>query len=469
MKKQFALIRLILPALLLINTPDSQAQATFELTTSRTNTMASRALIDLPVLTDKPTAIIVATLDDNQRMSNPHPMGAWYYGGKWNLFNTDHANLPIGLKFKITYYLNPGTDQFVHTVGVIESEGSYINNAKLNNNPNAKVDFLQIHGTRTNGLNPYEAEVFYSTRVEKWCIRNKGGHELTKNASYNIVVSSTGSTPETTTVVTTIAPAINPLITAGPLPAAPSAWAWNGNNIHNTNSGFVGIGNNNPAYRLDVAGPMLVRSSGATTGSAGIWLNNDYNHKTALIGMENDNHVGFFGVGINKWFSMNTNTGALKINGSVGKPGQVLVSNGAESPAYKGIGNVIKTEMKKGTVSIVAVAGVKTDYYLSEISHTFTLTAKSKIIISAKIIVGYRGAYLQFDRAAFMILLKSGTVIVYEEGASLLSGMYIFSMCNYIIELEPGTHTLAFYSRDMGGQENEISPKYSSIIILPVD
>ena len=200
-----------------------------------------------------------------------------------------------------------------------------------------------------------------------------------------------------------------------------------------------------------------------------VLVNDDYNRKAALIGMENDNHVGFFGVGINKWFSMNTNTGALKINGSVGKPGQVLVSNGAESPAYKGIGNVIRTEMKKGTVSIEAT--VKADYYLSEISHTFTLTEKSKIIISAKISAWPSMAIIPIlgSQPSLILLLKSGTVIVYEEGHSIGNEGKDLSIYNYIIELDPGTHTLAFYSRQMGTMTHSISPKYSSIIILPMD
>ncbi|MEO6405797.1 MAG: hypothetical protein ABIY51_14985, partial [Ferruginibacter sp.] len=103
-----------------------------------------------------------------------------------------------------------------------------------------------------------------------------------------------------------------------------------GNAFVINNSGNVGIGNTNPGYLLDVNKRMRIRSGGDLGTTAGIWLNKTDN--TALqsfIGIEDNNYVGFYGLATGWKFCMNTQTGALKINGSEGQAGQVLQSTGA--------------------------------------------------------------------------------------------------------------------------------------------
>ncbi len=63
----------------------------FTFTTTATNTVSSQSLIDRPGLTGNPLAIIVATPVGDTAKLNPHAIGAWYYSGKWNIFNTDHG------------------------------------------------------------------------------------------------------------------------------------------------------------------------------------------------------------------------------------------------------------------------------------------------------------------------------------------------------------------------------------------
>lgn len=96
----------------------------------------------------------------------------------------------------------------------------------------------------------------------------------------------------------------------------------------------VGIGNANPGYQLDVANRMRIRSGG-NNSSAGLWLNNNANDLAAFIGMEDDTHVGLYGTGTGWKFGMNTQTGALKINGSEGQAGQALASNGSNSAYWR--------------------------------------------------------------------------------------------------------------------------------------
>ncbi|NOT51869.1 MAG: hypothetical protein HOP10_11405 [Chitinophagaceae bacterium] len=75
-------------------------------------------------------------------------------------------------------------------------------------------------------------------------------------------------------------------------------------------TGNVGVGVNDPAFRLDVGERMRIRS---TVGlSAGLWLNNDINTTSpAFIGMKANDEVGFYGqTGTAGWrFYINTTTG----------------------------------------------------------------------------------------------------------------------------------------------------------------
>jgi hypothetical protein len=98
--------------------------------------------------------------------------------------------------------------------------------------------------------------------------------------------------------------------------------------------GNIGLGVADPAFRADVGGRIRIRTG--TDGEAGIWLNKtDNTNIAAFMGLENDSYVGFYGGNAGWKFGMNTQTGALKINGSEGQAGQVLQSNGSgTAPAW---------------------------------------------------------------------------------------------------------------------------------------
>ncbi len=167
----------------------------FTLTTTPANTVSSKSSIDMPGLTGNPLAIIVATPIGDTELLNPHPIGAWYYSGKWNIFNSDHAVMPIGSKYKVKFFQRPGPNQFLHLVTKENSgaEGSYIDNPALNNNPGARLLILQNHApdVRTPyNLNRFKSKAEYSTAAGRWYIANVGGEPLYPNTVFNIVIDS---------------------------------------------------------------------------------------------------------------------------------------------------------------------------------------------------------------------------------------------------------------------------------------
>jgi microsomal dipeptidase-like Zn-dependent dipeptidase len=185
----------------------------FTVTTTAANITSSRASIDIPGLTGNPFAIIVATPLGDTETYNPNPIGVWYYANKWNIYNTNHAVMAPGLKYKIQFFIKPGPNQFVHimTQQNIGSEGSYIDNPALNNNPNAQFKILQVHAPDVRPYNPnrFKAKAEYSSAAGRWYIANINGEPLGRDCAYNIVITSgatVGTNPITDTNTNTTIP-----------------------------------------------------------------------------------------------------------------------------------------------------------------------------------------------------------------------------------------------------------------------
>ena len=204
--KQHLHFRLFLLCLLIASAVTSKAQQEYTLTTSAANISSAKALIDLPGLSGNTNAVIIATPLGNTKTSNPHPTGAWYYSGKWNIFNCDFAPMPVGMTYKVQYFLTPGTNQFLHLVTQqnLGAEGSYIDNPVLNNKPTAQFAIFPNHSPEVRAgswLNPHEAKAAYNASSGKWYITNINGQLMQKGCAYNIVVSSasgsTGINPST--------------------------------------------------------------------------------------------------------------------------------------------------------------------------------------------------------------------------------------------------------------------------------
>jgi hypothetical protein len=128
-------------------------------------------------------------------------------------------------------------------------------------------------------------------------------------------------------------------------------------------NGNVGIGTDEPAYRLDLAGRMRIQHNTTANQTAGLWLDGTTTTARSFIGTIDNDHMGIFGNGGAGWkFSFNVNNGFvgigtttptanLDINGNMRlrssnpKIGSVLTSNDVngnaewkEAIAFKAVG-----------------------------------------------------------------------------------------------------------------------------------
>jgi pimeloyl-ACP methyl ester carboxylesterase len=241
MKARFNLVLIVMLALTTINI---RAQE-FTLTTTPANITSSRASIDMPGLTGNPWAIIVATPLGDAGTFNPNPLGVWYYANKWNIYNTNHAVMPPGLKYKIEFVLKPDQSHFVHvmTTQNIGSEGSYIDHPALNNNPNVRFKILQVHAPDVRPYNPnrFKAQASYSSAAGRWYIANVNGEPLGRDCAYNIVIGSAE------TVGTNPTPTQNPNPGTNPNPQASTPTTPAGNTGGNPSTSPVGGPQSPPA------------------------------------------------------------------------------------------------------------------------------------------------------------------------------------------------------------------------------
>jgi hypothetical protein len=156
------------------------------------------------------------------------------------------------------------------------------------------------------------------------------------------------------------------------------------------NSGRVGMGVT-PTISdgiLDIHGRLRIQSGGDIFHTAGIWLNNVNNSSlAAFIGMnDDDSHVGFYGGGSGWRFEMNTQNGALRINGSEGNSGQVLQSNGiGTAPSWASSTNALYNNtisLEDPSEQVLNSGSASTATNLNGMSYTFTLAGNAKVLIS---------------------------------------------------------------------------------------
>ncbi len=243
----------------------------FTLTTSAKNIISSRASIGRPGLDGNPHAIIVATPLGDADKYNPHPLGAWYYKDKWNIFNTDHVVMPVNLRYKIEYWPTPDENHFLHilTPGNIGDDGSYLDHPLLNGHPNASFKILQNYTPDDRAgyyLNANEAKAGYNPASRKWYIANVNGKRLYPGTAYSVAIFSDGTesttpvpaaeSPQITKPVPTrtIEPIVQPAASIMPIAKLPSAQAsQNGTGPCTKEMAWQTIGKWEPQKKADVA------------------------------------------------------------------------------------------------------------------------------------------------------------------------------------------------------------------------
>jgi hypothetical protein len=120
-----------------------------------------------------------------------HPTAVYYNTlvGEWDIFNEDGAAIPLGTSFNLSVAPNDnaGYFQFTATASNLNGDSMFIDNAQVNNHPNA-VLFATQNWTGTS--NPHEIGVWYDAFAQKWAVFNEDGAMLPAGATFNLVLEN---------------------------------------------------------------------------------------------------------------------------------------------------------------------------------------------------------------------------------------------------------------------------------------
>jgi len=162
-------------------------------TATAANIISNWTDIDNPLANNNPDAIVLVTQNWNPGdvggTYNDHPIGVWYDGSKWAIFNQDIADMPVDAAFNVMIP-TAGTAVFVHTATAanIISNWTDIDNPLTNNNPDAIVLVTQNWNPGGAGgtYNSHPIGVWYDG--SKWAIFNQDLADMPVNASFNVLI-----------------------------------------------------------------------------------------------------------------------------------------------------------------------------------------------------------------------------------------------------------------------------------------
>lgn len=122
------------------------------------------------------------------------------------------------------------------------------------------------------------------------------------------------STPKT---LNCAAPTPTPTPTPSPTPVPTTLWVANGNNIHNTNEGHVGVGTSTPATKLDIAG--VTKSEAFSVGGVSaektfsvLWNNDIANQKVQVYWPASIQVDGIFEITVTGHYNYSNSNGGIK-------------------------------------------------------------------------------------------------------------------------------------------------------------
>jgi len=173
----------------------SVSSTAFVQTADGSNISGDNTRIDNPTLNNNPSALLMVTPnwnpgDGGSDVYDTHPIGVYYNGSGWAIFNQDAASMPNDASFNV-HILSPGASSFVQTANASNSAGDYttINAALANHQPNVIVLATPNWNPGNNGADVYvnhNIGVWYTG--SGWAVFDQDGTVMPTNASFNIEI-----------------------------------------------------------------------------------------------------------------------------------------------------------------------------------------------------------------------------------------------------------------------------------------
>lgn len=162
-------------------------------TTTAGNISTNSTFLDIPAIKGSPNAVITVSPDADTRLMNPHPLGVWYDGSRWAIFNQDKATMTAGLKFLVKWSM-PDANCFYRKASNSNLQDGVLllDHPSLNNNPGARFSLSQLWNPEGTGgmYNTSEVMSEYDPGSNRWVIMNSNGNAIQPGLAFNVIVQT---------------------------------------------------------------------------------------------------------------------------------------------------------------------------------------------------------------------------------------------------------------------------------------
>ncbi|MEQ1676955.1 MAG: hypothetical protein ABL876_09655 [Chitinophagaceae bacterium] len=187
-------------------------------------------LLDIAELNDNPSALLfLKSSTEPGGKPNPHPVGFYYFKGKWHIINLDQRAVLAGTTFQVEYLTkaDPTHFQYEFTKADIQRDGSaWIDHPALNNNPTARFTTSPSWIPEKKAFaNRDEAAIRYDSLGGRWSVSNLNKKPMFDRINYNIAIEAAGSKTVSPPIVTDkiSLPIGEVVVPANPNPSNPNA------------------------------------------------------------------------------------------------------------------------------------------------------------------------------------------------------------------------------------------------------
>jgi hypothetical protein len=172
------------------------SQNTYIHTATAANTSGDSTELDNLYANSNPNALIWVTpnanVGDKGLTYDGHPVGVWYNGSRWNIFNEDGSAMPVGASFNVTVAQGAFASSFVQTATSSNSVGdTTFLDTRLVSKASGHILMVTPNWNPAGLGGTYDKApigVYYNSSFKEYGIFNEDGSPMPLGASFNVWV-----------------------------------------------------------------------------------------------------------------------------------------------------------------------------------------------------------------------------------------------------------------------------------------
>ncbi|MCS6773530.1 MAG: membrane dipeptidase, partial [Thermoflexales bacterium] len=150
---------------------------------------ANQTILDHPSLNGRSDLLLFVTADYGS--AGPYhekPVGVWYDGSRWTIFNQDQTPMQPNVRFNVLAIRpSEANNAFMHVARPENTSGhiTYLDHPQLNGNPNAR---LLVTPNWIGTYNNNSIGVWYDGGAGRWSVFNQNFAPMLPNAAFNVLI-----------------------------------------------------------------------------------------------------------------------------------------------------------------------------------------------------------------------------------------------------------------------------------------